>query len=171
MFTRKHLSLFFVIGTLTGMLVLFAAQINRPTAADMEAPPRPTLPPYEVTNTTILSDVPEGAKLSLQVQYAENWPFEDKYWQDVYVMVRWVDAFGNWHPVEGWQGNVDDIAQHDLAWVANKDWWVGHAQLGTGPYRWYVYDREGGNLLYESESFNLPESNGDLMIIKTLIEP
>ncbi|MCB0036934.1 MAG: hypothetical protein KDE51_23040 [Anaerolineales bacterium] len=173
MFTRKHLSIFFVIGLMSGMLALFAMQINQPTSADMSAPPRPTLPPYEeeTSTTTILSNVPSGAKLSLQVQYSEDWPWDTKHWQTVYVMVRWKDNFGNWHPVEGWYGNVDAIGQQDLAWVSNKDWWVGHDQLGTGPYKWFIYDGEGGRLVYESEEFYLPENDGDLMIIKTAITP
>lgn len=167
MFTKKQLSLYFVIGVLTGMLLLFVAQVNQPLAADMEAPPRPTLAPPDVEP---IVDSVSGSKLSLQVQYSEDWPFDEKHWQDVYVTVRWVDNFGNWHPVEGWESQVDEIEQKDGAWVARKEWWVGTEQLGSGPYRYFVYESEDGALLYESESFMFPERNGETMAIKNLIE-
>lgn len=176
MFTRKHLNLAFLIGLMCGAFALLVMQINRPTlATDIStAPPRPTLPanaegPVTTETTSFASDSNNGAKLSLKVQYDENWPFEEKHWQDVYIMVRWADQFGNWHPVEGWQGNVDEVGQENLAWVSHKEWWVGHDQMGSGPYRWFIYDGEGGEMVFESESFFLPEKNGEEMVIKTTL--
>ena len=43
-----------------------------------------------------------------------------------------------------------------LRLVPYKQWMVFLANFGQGPFRWAVFDHQGGNLLGYSASFNLP---------------
>ena len=65
---------------------------------------------------------------------------------EVWTIVQWQDAQGDWHDVTGWQGTLD----------ANntKTWWVGEKDFGTGPFRWLVV--EENEIVGTSDPFNLP---------------
>ena len=79
----------------------------------------------------------------------------------LWTVVQWQDSSGNWHTVEGWQGTTyeDDLVL----------WWVSHADLGKGPFRWRVYRSPGGVWLGNSQSFNLPGYDGATVKIEMVL--
>jgi len=82
---------------------------------------------------------------------------------DVWTVVQWQDARGDWHDVEGWRGSLDE-----LAWSAGKKtWWVARPDYAKGPFRWVVYARQGGAQLAVSDKFNLP-TRDDAAVLVTL---
>jgi hypothetical protein len=87
---------------------------------------------------------PAGGAITLRA-----YPVEPDYW----TAVEWQDAQGGWHIVEGWQAPFDD--QNQVAWG------VGTDNLGKGPFRWAIYQGQGGPLVATSESFYLPASTGE----------
>lgn len=70
---------------------------------------------------------------------------------DSWTKIQWADAFGTWHDVTGWQGEVDSDG--------TKLWWVAPKDYGTGPFIWHLYDASGGNHIASSEEFYLPQAN------------
>jgi hypothetical protein len=85
-------------------------------------------------------DKPISAYLGLQMQAAPD---------GVWTVVQWQDSAGGWHDIEGWRGTLDG---------GQKIWWVAQRDFGTGPFRWVIYEGQGGRLLATSESFYLPAS-------------
>jgi hypothetical protein len=81
----------------------------------------------------------------------------------LWIVVQWQDAFGDWHDVEGWQGTLDE---GDL-----KTWWVDEDDLGKGPFRWDLRQGIGGASVAVSESFYLPQSNGQVVKVEVSLEP
>jgi hypothetical protein len=77
---------------------------------------------------------------------------------DLWTRIQWQDAFGNWHDIEGWQGSFNPD-QRVL-------WYVGAEQLGDGPFRWLVYESQGGDLLAVSDSFHLPSRGGEVLHVE-----
>ena len=72
----------------------------------------------------------------------------------VWTVVQWTDA-RTWHDVEGWRG------QPRNGWIV---WGVAAADLGTGPFRWAVYDSPARVIeLGVSREFNLPVQPGDVV--------
>ena len=47
-------------------------------------------------------------------------------------------------------------------------WWVALADLGKGPFRWQVFDGEGGHALTVSEAFTLPIGNGQVVVVSAI---
>jgi len=82
--------------------------------------------------------------------------------QELWTVVQWQDGSGDWHDVEGWQGTLDDI-QNEIGY---KVWWVAKSGLGTGPFRWLVYQSKGGRLLATSEPFYLPGFKGGTVMVE-----
>lgn len=118
---------FLLILFLMGLAVLAFAQA--PTA---ELPPRPP------TATPTL-----GAQIALAPPAGMA---VSPWWWSV---VQWQDDHGQWHNVDGWQGTFDPTGR--------VVWWVGPEHLGSGPFRWVVY--ETAERLHEvgrSEPFHLP---------------
>lgn len=99
--------------------------------------------PTEVAlvEATLPASPPAGGAITL---YAH--PVQPELW----TVVQWQDAQGGWHDVEGWQGPFNQENQ--------VVWWVAPAGLGKGPFRWTVYQSQGGQLLAISDSFYLPDS-------------
>jgi len=79
----------------------------------------------------------------------------------LWTVVQWQDSSGNWHTVEGWQGTTFED-NHVL-------WWVSHADLGKGPFRWMVYRTPRGGWLGNSQSFNLPGYDGATVKIEVAL--
>ena len=52
---------------------------------------------------------------------------------NLWSVVQWKGG-NTWHDVEGWRGTFN---QENLV-----IWWVGHENLGSGPFRWVVYQDE-----------------------------
>ena len=69
--------------------------------------------------------------------------------------------------VEGWQGTFDDAQTGGRT----KQWWVAEKDFGTGPFRWLVYQEQGGPMLAASESFDLPAFNGAIVSVEPTLKP
>ena len=74
-------------------------------------------------------------------------------WTELWTVVEWQDGEDGWHAVEDWQGMVDEVQDE----LGHKSWWVAPEDILSGPYRWVVYDRNGGELLGVSDPFNTPD--------------
>jgi hypothetical protein len=147
--------------------VLLLSFVHGVMADDYNLPPRGTQPvfvPMEHGNY-------EGARLQVQALFSQSWPWDELQWQDVWTVIEWYDGQNTWYPVAGWQGNLDAIAQSDAGWMGTKEWWVGKDDLGTGPFRWKIYEYSGGPLLVASEPFTLPEESGKTLVLQPILEP
>jgi len=166
---------------LTGTAVLLLAALMLPLFAAAQAgdlpprggePPTPTPPPPgETPPATAVPDANTGSgggRLQLHVHYGTNWPWHLMAWQDLWTEVEWTDG-ENWFVVEGWRGQMDNIAQEDGQWVSLREWWVGGKDLNSGPFRWVIYDHEGGKELLTSDTFMLPAYSGATMSIDVTV--
>lgn len=129
------------IGFGLSLLLLVAASFMRPAAPTYAAlPPRPTAVPVVTVN---------GAQIKLTVADAVG---------NEWTAVQWQDPnSGDWITVEGWQGTLETDG--------SQIWWVGSEQFGKGPFRWLLFDEEGGTLLDTSESFTLPSQNREIITV------
>jgi hypothetical protein len=125
--------------TLIGVLLLAWPPLLTHVGADLppRKPPSADQPPDD-------GDVePDGAHIILQVPSAPA---------GVWTVVQWQDSAGGWHDIDGWENTLDE---------GNKRvWWVAPAAFGTGPFRWLVYQSQGGKLLATSDSFYLADAAG-----------
>ena len=128
-----------------------AALPPRPSPSPEPSPspsPEPTEEPPPIPGVT-------GGVILLRPDF----PAYAEYW----TMVQWLAGDGTWVDVDGWRGNFDQTGV-----VA---WWVGADHLGEGPFRWLVFESEGGDLLTMSDTFDLPASAGRMVIVEVLLEP
>ena len=112
-------------------------------------PPRPTATP-----PAIYPPSSSGGFIELQVT-GHSVPI------GLWTIVQWQDSAGNWRTVEGWQGTTYE-GNHVL-------WWVSHADLGKGPFRWVVYRSPGGVWLGNSPSFTLPGYDGATVKVEVVL--
>ena len=126
--------------------------------AQAALPPRPqptSVPPpdsHDSDSTSSNDNGSEGGYIELQMQSAQL---------NLWTIVQWEDAVGNWHNVDSWQGTLDEGNR--------KIWWVAKADFDKGPFRWTVLQGQAGKLLAASESFHLPHiANERVRIILTL---
>lgn len=114
--------------------------------------PSPSTPPTPIENPPVGRTNSVGkrgiATLVLYVISDEN----EKLWS----VVQWQDALGNWHDVSGWIGKVVN---------GRTIWWVEEKDFGTGPFRWVVYQQNLDTLFAASESFYLPNSAKQLLVV------
>jgi hypothetical protein len=141
-----------VIGLLCGLVVM--TWLAAPTRSSVQAlPPRPT-PVLTPTPTALpLPYTRQGGLIELRVQPAQS---------NVWTIIQWQDARGQWHDVDGWQGALNGDSQV---------WWVAPADLGKGPFRWQVYQSRGDKLLAESKPFSLPGGNRETARIEMMLKP
>lgn len=134
------------------LLILFFVPLLAAFSAESLAaglPPRPTPEPVK-------SKQP-GAYIELQLSGATVGS------EGVWTIVQWVDEFGEWHDVSGWQGTVE--------LDGSQTWWVAPDDLGKGPFRWQVYASENGDLLATSDEFMLPEERRYVLIVPIEVAP
>jgi hypothetical protein len=126
----------------------------RPTEA---MPPRPApVPPSNPLPSGGVSS-PEGyIELRLQSAQPHQW-----------IVVQWQDQSERWHDVEGWRGAPDEVVGGE----GKKVWWVGKADLGTGPFRWVIYQSQKGKLLAQSQPFYLPHLSGETVKVEVSLTP
>jgi len=124
----------------SGVLLIFTLLnvLSAPARADL--PPRPMPTPVPVSKSTTL----RGAHIVLQTQ------------PDVWSVVQWQDVNGDWHDVDGWRGSATN---------GTVEWWMAQKDFGTGPFRWTVYQSDGGEIVAASESFYLPASANETLVI------
>jgi hypothetical protein len=131
-------------------------------------PPRPEPGTQRADSSEVSNgNASDGAVLLLDVQFPSTWGWEKTHWQSLWTGVEWLNpSTGTWHDVEGWQGTLDGLTSgDDQTLVGQKVWWVLSSNLGTGPFRWVVYDGKGGRPLVISEAFNLPKRAGQTMTV------
>jgi hypothetical protein len=154
---------------LAAILVLF--QVHGAVADDYDLPPRGTQPVVVPVTDTNVGNMPyDGARLQVHALFSQSWPWDELHWQNVWTVVEWQDDKDDWFVVAGWQGGLDAIAQGEAGWIGTKEWWVGKEDLGTGPFRWKIYEYAGGPLLVTSEPFPLPEEAGKTLIMQPILE-
>jgi hypothetical protein len=138
------------IATLACALLVIALLLSPTQAALAQRPPRWPTPTPKLPK---LPKLPNGA-IELTVASAPA---------GLWTVVQWQDALGGWHDVAGWQGTLDEGDK--------KTWWVDKADYGKGPFRWVVYQAQGGDLLGTSESFYLPSGHGQIVTIEVSLAP
>ncbi len=134
-------------------------------AAPMALPPRPPTPTPEPSTPPKVQ--PSGALIALEVVFGADWPARELAWQDPWTVVQWQDAYGSWHDVEGWQGNLDKV-EKSIGW---KTWWLSPQLFGEAPFRWTIYDEWGGALLFTSTPFTLPTNCGQTVTVEAILFP
>ncbi|MEZ4868528.1 MAG: hypothetical protein R3C14_44775 [Caldilineaceae bacterium] len=119
------------------LICFICSALLLPARAYADLPPRPTEPPGSDKKADKPSR-PQVAPLVLNTSPAQS---------GLWSVVQWQDAQGDWQDVESWRG-----------WVANGKtiWWVEEKDFGKGPFRWAIFQTEGGKLLAVSEPFYLP---------------
>jgi hypothetical protein len=142
--------------------------IARQATADYGLPPRGTQPESGAAPVSVIT---VGARLQLQTQFSQSWPWETMPWYEVWTVVQWSDGKGGWFDVAGWQGSLDSVSQVETDWVGNKEWWVAAEDLGTGPFRWLIYQYPGGPLLEMSDPFYLPAIANQVGIVQQELTP
>lgn len=148
----------------TGGATLEASPALAPTWTRVAPPtftptPSPSAPPPTVTPAASLPR--DGAAIWLRVQGRAD----DLRWQNLWTVMQWQDALGNWHDVEGWRGTLDEVAKGE----GRKVWWLSSDLFGAGPFRWLVYAQPNGVLLATSEAFHLPDATGRIEIVTVVI--
>lgn len=140
----KYMLQFALVAGLAFIFGLIAMLFAPASSVYAELPERP--------EPVTVSDSPEGAQIKLVVTSelaGSEW-----------TAVEWQDPItGDWNVIanDGWQG--------DLASDGVQYWWVGNDLFGDGPFRWLVYDEKGGDVMYTSESFSMPEVNNQLVTV------
>jgi hypothetical protein len=174
---RPSVWLALLVSTIACTLAAVAVVWVPVPAAQAALPPRPTAQPTATAQATATVEArakarPQvGAQIKLQVQFPAGWPWASAHWQDLWTVVQWQDAWGDWHTVEGWQGELDGVAIDDAGVVSgHKTWWVAEKDFGTGPFRWMVSQGKGGPLLAASQPFDLPSVNRATATAKVLLE-
>jgi hypothetical protein len=67
-----------------------------------------------------------------------------------YIGVQWQYTNGTWYNVPAWAGPLDPAANGYVRY------WVDLLDFGQGPFRWVVWDKQGGNVLAMSAPFDFP---------------
>lgn len=130
-----------------------------PQGVPTELPPRPTpewpvrpTPVPTVTPTTPDADDDDAAVFVGDPSYVKL-TFSPVL-RNMWAAVQWQDDQGNWHDVEGWQG--------ELSMDGEQLWWVDPSDYGrSGNFRWVVYLYQGGPQIANTYTFYLPGSAGE----------
>jgi hypothetical protein len=141
-----------MIGLLSGLVLILLFSVPTPSAVQA-LPPRPTPVPTAIPTVVPLTYARQGGLIELHVQPSQA---------NVWTVIQWQDAKGQWHDVDGWQGALNGDSQL---------WWVAPADLGKGPFRWQVYQSRRGQLLAESKNFTLPGLKRETIRIEVSMKP
>jgi len=153
MISKKYISAFGLAfgSAMVGLMLLAWAAL--PTQAGPELPSRATPTSMPRLDDNDKDDKPIGAYIELQPQGTPD---------GAWTVVQWQDSNGTWHDVEGWQGPLNED---------RKKWWVSQRDFGRGPFRWAVYQDQGGDLLAISEPFYLPGTANEFVPIEVSLVP
>ncbi len=141
MLYRRLVHLTAMLCLASGALALSSAMTSQ-SASAMILPPRPTVPPTAVP-------APAARAGAIAVTVADP---PSAGW----VEVQWLDGLGRWHNVESWPGELKN------GWAVR---WVLPEDFGTGPFRWVVYERQGGPMRATSPSFYFPRAAGEWVLV------
>ena len=144
--TMRNVTLFgvLILALIVGLIGALMVMVALPASPAHALPPRPS--PAQAS-------APVGGRIILTVSGTTS--------QMLWAEVEWQDPQGKWHSVDGWKGMFD----------ATQEWWVGEDDLGTGPFRWLVYDGSGGTLLASSEAFDLPDKPKQTVNVEVSLGP
>ena len=113
--------------------------------------------------------MPTGGLIELHVQFPEAISYQ---WQELWTVVQWLDEWGRWRDVEGWQGTLYHVTTGENGEIVGKGaWHVAEDDLGGGPFRWRVYRSKGGWLLAQSDEFDLPAAVGETVTVEVSLAP
>ena len=134
--------------------------ISRAAPPDYPTRPPPAYPPRpgEPTATPAHAEV-TGAMIELRARFDPGWVWAEIPWEEMDTLVQWQDGWGGWHDVESWRGALDEVRGRE----GRKSWWVSDADLGTGPFRWVLYRRRGGEVLGTGQAFDMPPGRGQVV--------
>jgi hypothetical protein len=132
-----------LVGMVVGLLVSSStvSAESKPTQPpeNTPTPAKPTVPPKATPQPTIVPTLPSsdaGREKGGVIELLAGLPSSGTVrLREVFTVVQWQDGNGDWHDVEGWRGQPDNIVGR----TAIKTWWVSEADLGTGPFRWRVF--------------------------------
>jgi len=147
-------------------LLTFALGPSAAYASHVLLPPPPPPPPQPATQAST------GGFIELRVQFPSTWLWDEVHWQNLWTIVQWQDQAGRWHEVSGWQGQLNDVTVGtDGDVVGTAVWWVAKPDLGTGPFRWRVYQGRERRLLATSDPFDLPGTAGETITVRVSLNP
>lgn len=134
-----------------GIATLACGMLLNHASAELRHDELPPRPKPRVTKDGSSSEI-DNASIQL-------WPTPA--WPNLWTVVQWVDGSEHWHDVDGWRGALNHPNY--------ASWRVAQSEFGKGPFRWAIYDQEGGSVLALSELFHLPTNGGEILkIIVTL---
>ncbi len=150
-----------VIGTL---MVALATGSPAITADANGLPPRPNRAKENM-------DAAGGAMLRLELDFGDRWEDFGGEWGQIWTVVQWQNAAGDWVTVPGWQGSLDAVERTEAGGVVReKSWWVSKADLGSADFRWQVFTSQGGQVLSSSDSFDLPAQTGWTVLVDEVLD-
>jgi hypothetical protein len=155
---RSYVALLLGISCLVGLVAAGGVR----AASDL--PPRPTQAPQPTQS--VAETQLQGVNVVLQAVFPEDWDFYDIPWGAPWTAVQWQDGRGNWHTVDGWQGTLDRVWVDAGTVIGQKTWWVPPQHLGTGPFRWVLYQSRDGAELTASTPFTLSQSSGMRQVVE-----
>ena len=158
--TRVRTYCAYIASVITCALLVLVSLPSPARTALADLPPRPTPQPMP----SAPKPNPTGGTLEPHVQFPETLPYQ---WQELWTEVQWLDEWGRWRDVAGWQGTLDEVQDG----VGKKTWWVAKDDLGRGPFRWRVYRSQGGWLLATSQTFDLPSQKRATTSVEVTLAP
>jgi hypothetical protein len=162
-----HVSRPRIVVGLTLLIVMSSPAVAH--AAPLALPPLP--PPPPPAPVPAAPSTFTGGFIELYLQFPQAWA-QGTHWQDLWTAVQWLDEWGYWRDVEGWQGSLDEvITQADGTVTGHKTWWVTEDDLDRGPFRWRVYRSQGGWLLATSPTFDLPSQRRATTTVEITLRP
>ncbi len=175
MITRKHKPSACPILIASIACALLAVALPAVTqAAPSALPPRPTPQSAPILRPTPLSRPPAGGFIELRFQTTQEGIRSVGHWQELWTVVQQQDGLENWQNLEeGWQGTFDEFSydKDENVCQGKKTWWVAKADLGRGPFRWMIYQGQGGELFAQSEPFYLPHSIDEVVKVEVSLVP
>ena len=152
--TKKHQLILMTCVAIASCALMLLFQPPAAVQAGPTPPPRDTPEPTPAPRDNYSDKADKettfgGAYIELQVQ-----PNQTGLW----TVVQWQDSAGDWHNVEGWQG--------DLEPAGSRRWWVAAKDFETGPFRWMVAQSPGAPSLGVSAPFNLPNQANEILRIQ-----
>ncbi len=137
------------------LLIAISGSASGVLAAPSSLPPRPTPIPTRAPGPA--ESKPRGGWIELRVQ-AINRP-------NISSVVQWQDGQGEWHDVDSWRGEFDEVVYS----VGTKTWWLEEWLFGAGPFRWVVYDQTSGQVLARSAPFTMPREHRQTVSVDTVL--
>ncbi len=165
---------------LLSALLLFGMLPSLTQAAPAALPPRitpsptatstpeatPTSAPIATPTPQVLSTAPGANSSTLElVVKASSQAMSQYNWKSMWTVVQWQDESAAWHDVEGWRDALDTLD----ATGGSKHWSVPDSLFGRGPFRWLIYERDGGALLATSATYQLPSGGGQTVRVEVTL--